>query len=227
MTISPGAATRLESRGQIWRFADRVPLLMATRLDQFADHHHPCRDADMDLEPDPGRTCQCTHALDRRQTGPHGALGVVFVRSGIAEIDEDAIAQVPSNEPVKALHGRRDTLPVGGNQIAQILRIEAGREARRSDEIAKHHCQLAALRTAGARRRRLTSRSWRRGFGSVRRELDPAFAAEVGTSRVRGSASRAERTYGCTACSAEFRTIGIVMMAVSAFHQGPTGTCRR
>jgi hypothetical protein len=35
---------------------------------------------------------------------------------------------------------------IGGNQIAQVFRIEARGQCSRVGEIARHHCQLTALR---------------------------------------------------------------------------------
>ena len=82
---------------------------------------------------------------DQRERRAHGIFRVVFIRLGIAEIDQDAVAHIFGDiaaEPGDDV-GRAGV--VGGNDLAQILRIKPGGERGRADEIAEHHRDLAAL----------------------------------------------------------------------------------
>ena len=51
---------------------------------------------------------------------------------------------------------------VGGDDLAQILGIEARRQRRRADQIAEHYGQLPALGIGGSRRIRGAAPSLRR-----------------------------------------------------------------
>ena len=74
------------------------------------------------------------------------------MRPRIAEIHEDAVAQVLGDEALEACHGIGDAVAVRADHVAHVLRIEARRKTRRADKIAEHHCQLTAL---GAKRGRI------------------------------------------------------------------------
>ena len=93
-----------------------------------------------------GRTgLQSAHRLDQLQPRPYRPLGVILVGLRIAEVDQHAIAHVLRYEPAEALHGLGDALLIGGNDLAQVLRVHARRERRRTDEVREHHRDLAAL----------------------------------------------------------------------------------
>jgi hypothetical protein len=92
-----------------------------------------------------GRGDNLRGGLDEGKPGQHGLLGIVLVRSGIAEINEHAVAHVFCDEAVEAAHRLRDAFLVGGNNSAQVLRVHAGGERCRADEVREHHCDLAAV----------------------------------------------------------------------------------
>ena len=84
-------------------------------------------------------------ACDQLQPRPHRPLGIVLMGLRIAEIHEDAVAHVLRHEPAEALHGPGDALLIGGNDLAQVLRVHPGGERRRTDEVREHHRDLATL----------------------------------------------------------------------------------
>ena len=67
------------------------------------------------------------------------------MRLGIAEIDEDAVAHIFRYEATEAAHGLGNAFLIGRNDLAQVLRVHAGGECRRADQVREHHCDLAAL----------------------------------------------------------------------------------
>ena len=71
-----------------------------------------------------------TYRRDQLQPRAHRSLGVVLMRLGIPEVDEDAVAHVLRHEPAEALHGLRDALLIGRNDLAEVFRVHAGRECR-------------------------------------------------------------------------------------------------
>ena len=84
-------------------------------------------------------------ACDQLQPRPHRSLGVVLMGLRIAEVHEHAVAHVLRDEPAEAAHGLGDALLIGRNDLAQVLRVHAGGECRRTDEVREHHRDLAAL----------------------------------------------------------------------------------
>ena len=83
--------------------------------------------------------------LDDRQPRAHGALGVVLVSLRVAEVDEQAVAQVLRHVTVEALDHPGGGLLVAPEDLAPVLRIEPRRQSRRVHQIAEEHRELAAL----------------------------------------------------------------------------------
>ena len=73
---------------------------------------------------------QATHSSDQLQPCAHGPLCVVLVGLGIAEVDQDPVAHVLRYEPAEALHGLRNALLIGRNDLAEVFRVHAGRKGR-------------------------------------------------------------------------------------------------
>jgi hypothetical protein len=68
-----------------------------------------------------------SHSLEHRQSGPHSPLRVVFVRQRIAKVDQQAIAQVLDNVPIKALDDWGTGGLVGAYRGAVVLWVELPR----------------------------------------------------------------------------------------------------
>ena len=84
-------------------------------------------------------------ALDRERRA-HGAFGVVLLRLRIAKKGHQPIAELLQHMAAEPRHRARGLVEIGPDQVAPVLRVELGREARRADEIAEHHRNRAALR---------------------------------------------------------------------------------
>jgi hypothetical protein len=138
-----GFRERLQAGGEIGRLADRRLFLGSPR--EIADNGDARGDADADLQRNAWQRPQDRHGGDDGKAGAHGALGIVFVRCRIAEIDEHAIPHVLGDVAPEAgdlagaaaLKGRKD-LPV-------LLRIEVAGERGRADHVAEQDRELAPL----------------------------------------------------------------------------------
>jgi hypothetical protein len=112
-------------RGKVRRLANNRLLLSSTRPDQIADYHQSGGDTDTRLQ---GRVgFQITYRGDQLQPRAHRPLGVVLVGLRIAKIHEHPVAHVLRYEAAEALHGLRDALLIGGNDLAEVFRVQAGR----------------------------------------------------------------------------------------------------
>ena len=143
MTTVFGSAIALQTCREVRRLADDCLLLSSTRSDQIADYDQPGSNAHAGLQWSAG--LQSANRLDQLQPRPYRPLGVVLVGLRIAEIDQHAVAHVLRYEPAEALHSLGDALLIGGNDLAQVLRVHARRERCRTDEVREHHRDLAAL----------------------------------------------------------------------------------
>ena len=145
MTTMFGSAIALQARREVRRLADDAALLRLSRSDEVADHDKPGGDADTHLQRSAGRGRELRHRLDQRKPGTHGALGVMLVGLGIAEISQHAVAHVLGDEPA----GLGDLLGaatvIGTDDLAHVLGIQPRRQRGRADEVAEHHRELAAL----------------------------------------------------------------------------------
>ena len=94
---------------------------------------------------------ECRHGSDNPQPGAHGPPGVIFVRLGIAEIDQQAIAEMLGNVAVEAL----DDLCAGGlirpDHFPVVFGIELAGEADGIHQVAEHYRQLPPFGVGGAR----------------------------------------------------------------------------
>ena len=92
--------------------------------------------------------------LDDPQPGPHGPLGIIFVGQGVAEVDEQAIAEILGDMPLKAGDHLGTGVLIGPHHLAQLFRVELRREHGRVDQVTKQHGELAAFGLWGMRRNR-------------------------------------------------------------------------
>jgi len=110
------------------------------------------------------------------EASPYGPLGIIFVCQGIAEVDEQAIAKILRNMPLKAGDHLGTGLLIGPHHRAQLFRVELAGERGRVHQVTEHDRELAAFgvgerrcRVCGFKRGALCSlRAWWRGV--LRRE---------------------------------------------------------
>jgi hypothetical protein len=66
------------------------------------------------------------------QPRPHRPLGIVLMGLRVTEEDEDTVPHKLRDVAAEALHGLSDALLVGGNDLAEVFRVHAGRKGRRA-----------------------------------------------------------------------------------------------
>jgi hypothetical protein len=113
----------LQPGGEVGRFANDRLFLRRALADQIADHHQPSGDPDPRLQLD-GFDFEPTDSVDQPQLRPHRPLGIVLMRSRVAEIDQHAVAHVLGDKPVQASDNLGDGAVICGDDFTQILRIE-------------------------------------------------------------------------------------------------------
>ena len=127
----------------------------------IAGDDQTCGDSDPHLQIqinfDPG------YGIDNVQSDPDRALRIVLMRPGIAEIDQNAVAQILGHMALEACHLGGTGFLIAADDGAEIFRVEFLRNRRRANQIAEHQCQLPPFRF-GVRRwryRRSRTDSWR------------------------------------------------------------------
>ena len=118
-----------------------------------------------------------SHSRDQLKPCPYRPLGVVLMGLRIAKIDEHTVAHIFRHEPAEAAHRLGDALLIGRNDFAQVLRVHAGGECRRADQVGEHHRDLAPL--GGVVRLRFNQRRLRRnrnGTGKLRNRFQQLLA---------------------------------------------------
>src|SRR4029077_20300553 len=83
----------LQTGGEVWRFADNRLFLSRAFADQIADDHQSGGDPDPRLERN-RFDIEATDRVDDTQPRPDRPLGILLMRSRVAEIDQDAVAHV-------------------------------------------------------------------------------------------------------------------------------------
>jgi len=84
--------------------------------------------------------------LQQAQPRPDRPLGVVFVRHGVAKIDQHAIAQVLGQIAIKLVDHLGTELMIGAHHLAVLFGIQPCGERRRADQVAEQHGEMAAFR---------------------------------------------------------------------------------
>ena len=104
-----GRSQRLEP-GRNIRCLAQCQVLLAPTTTHLTHHDHPGMDTEPHGQTNPvsrSRRVFRSHGLDHPKPGPHCPLRIVFMRQGVTEVDEQAIAQILRDMPIKARKSRR------------------------------------------------------------------------------------------------------------------------
>ena len=85
------------------------------------------------------------HRFHDPQPRPHRPLGIIFMGLGIAEVDQQAIAEILGDIPVIAGDHLGAGLLIGPHDLAPVFRVELAGEHGRVHQIAEQHGELAAF----------------------------------------------------------------------------------
>ena len=144
--VRPGQG--LQPGGQVRCLTDDRLFPSRSFADRIADHDEPGCDPDARLQL-VGPDIEATDGVDRAQPRPNRPLGIILMRSRIAEINRHAVAHILADKAVEPGGDLGDGLMKGGDDLAQIRGIEPLGERRRTVEIADHHRQLPPLGGCG------------------------------------------------------------------------------
>ena len=146
ITSGIGRRDALQAGRQVGRLAQRQ-LFLPGACPHLAHHHQPGMDpqAHGQLHAPLLRQAgiELPQGLHHPQPGPHRPLGVIFVRQGVAEVDEQAIAEILRDMPLKAGDHLGAGVLIGPHHLAQVFRVELAGERGRVDQVTKQHGELA------------------------------------------------------------------------------------
>jgi hypothetical protein len=86
---------------------------------------------------------ECVQSVEHPQPHPDGALRIVFMGLRIAKVDQQSIAEILGNMPVKAGDHLGAGLVIGLDHLTVVFRIELTREACGLHQVTKQDGQLA------------------------------------------------------------------------------------
>ena len=133
----------LQARRKVRRLADHAALFRLTRWDQVAYHDQAGCNAYADLLG--SIRLETSDRRDQLKRSLYRSLGIVLMRVRIAKVHKDTVPHISCDEAAKAAHGAGHAFLIGRNDLAQVLRIHAGGERRRTDQVREHHSHLAPL----------------------------------------------------------------------------------
>src|SRR5262249_61561696 len=126
---SPLSSTAFVNTGsEVWRLTNDVPFSCLARPDKFSDDNQSGRNAKTNVEPF-GRL-EMADRLDLLQAGAHRSFSIILMSLRVTEIDQHAIAHVPSDKAIVAADRLGDALVVRAQNLAQILGIESRGQCR-------------------------------------------------------------------------------------------------
>ena len=142
-------------------------LLLPPATADLTDDHQPGVDAEPHGQAHPVLSLQARiqrpQGLDHPEPAADGPLDLVFMGLGIAEVHQQAIAEVLGNVAVKALDDLGTGGLIGPYHGAEVFRIESTRQHRRVHQVTEQDGELAAFGVRGWRRGRCGEerRAWR------------------------------------------------------------------
>jgi hypothetical protein len=92
-----------------------------------------------------------SHGLHHPQPGPHRPLGVIFVRQGVAKVDEQPIAEILGDMPLITGDDLGTGVLIGPHHLAPVFGVELTGEHGRVHQVTEQHGELAALGVWGTR----------------------------------------------------------------------------
>src|SRR5262249_36384435 len=107
------------------------------------DHDHSGCNTDPDLLR--GTRLELSNYRNQLKASPYRSLSVVLVGMRVTKVNEDTIAHISGDETAEVAHGFRDAFLIRRNDLSQVLRVHAGGERGRTDQVREHHRDLATL----------------------------------------------------------------------------------
>jgi hypothetical protein len=93
------------------------------------------------------------HGFHHSQSSSYCPLRIIFVRLGIAKVDQQPIAQILRDMPLKAGDHLATGVLISPHHLAPVFGVKLTGEHGRVHEVTKQHGELAAFGLGGARSR--------------------------------------------------------------------------
>jgi len=89
------------------------------------------------------------YGIDDFESRMNCPLSIILMRRGVAKKNQDPIANEPSHMTAISVDRFLACSLIAANDIAEIFRIESGRQRNGIHQITKHQCELPSLCIAG------------------------------------------------------------------------------
>ncbi len=140
ITTVSGAASPLEACRQVGRVSQRQLFLPATSAHRTHDDQaciNPHADGELDAVALLEAGIQPRVRLQDPEASTHRPLGIVLMRLGIAKVDEQSIAQILRNVPLKTLDDRGAGLLIGPHHLAPLFGVDLAGEGGRVHQLTE------------------------------------------------------------------------------------------
>src|SRR5208282_1054063 len=128
----------LQPRRQVWSVSDNPMVPALADPDEITNNDHSRGDADPASQRDVGTKSQGPDRCTQFEPRADRLLGIVFVRRGIAEKDEDGMPETAGDKPAVTTDKLRDTVPEGADRFGQILETDPVGSRHPADRFARH-----------------------------------------------------------------------------------------
>ncbi len=194
----PGRGQPLQARRQVGNVAEGQRLGLPLGGAHFSDDDDARMQADAHVQADAAPGFQlAVEPVEARQDVARGANGpgrFLLVRGGVAEVRQNAVAEVLRHEALLPGDGRAGEGVVLPDQVLPVLQLGAPGQQRRAYDVAKHDRQLAPL--AGGRRAGPALGQRSAAAAAKAKPLRVAEAASDAYHNTRGAVPRARRGGG-------------------------------
>jgi hypothetical protein len=135
----------LQARREVRRLAHDRLLARRPLANHVADDDQAGRNAQPGLEHQIVIRPEPAYLADDGERRPHRPFRVVFLRTGIAEVGEHAVAHVLGYVPSERCDLAGNRVLVGPDDLAHLFGIELRRQGRGTHQVDEHHRELPPL----------------------------------------------------------------------------------
>jgi hypothetical protein len=145
---------RLKASGDVRHLPNNVNARFRVAVSHLSGNDNPAVQANPGLQRDVVQLAevrvQVDELIEDPQPGEHPSSRIVLMRSGVAEIRNQTVADVPRDIAIEAFDGPDARLPITAEDLAEVLSFEQLGKRRGVHEVAEQHRHMPSLSSVPA-----------------------------------------------------------------------------